>query len=159
MLSDYISPCEIKFNLESTEREEAFSELLELMISRSPQLDTKENRKEIFNSLVEREGKMSTAVFPMVAVPHATCTCVKKTHIVLGISRSGIEFEPVEAESKINPFVNVIFQIVFEKENTDEHLHVLRDILNVVSRPEFCENILKMKSAQEIFNLIVELEN
>ena len=90
-------------------------------------------------------SKCSTAVFPKVAVPHAVCDSASKTSIVVGISHDGIEFEPLESADQANPVVNVIFQIVFERENTGSHLNVLRDILYIVSKPEFYEKILGVK--------------
>ena len=155
MLADYITPADIKLNLESTDKEEVFAELTELLVKKSPGI----NRSEVLNNLIERENKCSTAVFPMVAVPHAVCTSVKETGIVIGISRQGIEFEPVEASGRLNPIANVIFQIVFEKDNTGSHLNILRDILFVVSKPDFQERILRAQSQQEVYDLLVELES
>lgn len=155
MLTDYITPADIKLNLESTDREEAFAELTELLVKKSPGI----NRTQVINALIERENKCSTAVFPMVAVPHAVCESAKETGIVIGVSREGIEFEPVESSDRLCPVVNIIFQIVFEKDNTDSHLNVLRDILFVVSKPEFHQRVLNAQTQQELYDLLVELEN
>lgn len=155
MLTDYIRPADIKLNLESTDREEAFAELTELLVKKSPGI----NRTQVINALIERENKCSTAVFPMVAVPHAVCESAKETGIVIGVSREGIEFEPVESSDRLCPVVNIIFQIVFEKDNTDSHLNVLRDILFVVSKPEFHQRVLNAQTQQELYDLLVELEN
>ena len=154
MLTDYVSVNDIKLNLESTDRDEAFAELTELLVAKCPSL----NRAEYLKALTERENKMSTAVFPGIAVPHAVCESAKETSIVIGISKGGIEFEPTDANQKENPVVNVIFQTAFERENTGSHLNVLRDILYIVSKPEFFEKILKVNSSQEAFELIQELE-
>lgn len=155
MLTDYITPADIKLNLESSDREEAFAELTELLVKKSPGI----NRTQVINALIERENKCSTAVFPMVAVPHAVCESAKETGIVIGVSREGIEFEPVESSDRLCPVVNIIFQIVFEKDNTDSHLNVLRDILFVVSKPEFHQRVLNAQTQQELYDLLVELEN
>lgn len=155
MLTDYIRPADIKLNLESTDREEAFAELTELLVKKSPGI----NRTQVINALIERENKCSTAVFPMVAVPHAVCESAKETGIVIGVSREGIEFEPVESSDRLCPVVNIIFQIVFEKDNTDSHLNILRDILFVVSKPEFHQRVLNAQTQQELYDLLVELEN
>lgn len=155
MLTDYITPADIKLNLESSDREEAFAELTELLVKKSPGI----NRTQVINALIERENKCSTAVFPMVAVPHAVCESAKETGIVIGVSREGIEFEPVESSDRLCPVVNIIFQIVFEKDNTDSHLNILRDILFVVSKPEFHQRVLNAQTQQELYDLLVELEN
>ena len=155
MLSSFISPASIKVALESTEKEECFAELLEVLVAENPGL----NRKDAMNALIAREEKMSTAVFPFVAVPHALCSSAGDTLVAVGISRAGIEFESPEPESNPDhPVVNVIFEILFEEKDTETHLHVLRDILQLVSNPDFVKNLLQAKTSQEVYDLIESME-
>ena len=155
MLSSFISPSSIKVALESTEKEECFAELLEVLVAKNPEL----NRKEAMNALIAREEKMSTAVFPFVAVPHALCSSAGDTLVAVGISRSGIEFEPLEPETNSeHPVVNVIFEILFEEKDTQTHLDVLRDILQLVSNPDFVKNVLQAKTSQEVYDIIENME-
>ena len=110
-------------------------------------------------ALVAREEKMSTAVFPYVAVPHALCASAGDTLVAVGISRAGIEFDSPEPEKNPeHPLVNVIFEILFEEKDTETHLHVLRDILQLVSNPDFVKNVLQAKSSQEVYELIESME-
>lgn len=155
MLSSFISPASIKVALESTEKEECFAELLEVLVAENPDI----NRREAMTALVAREEKMSTAVFPFVAVPHALCSSAGDTLVAVGISRSGIEFEsPDPKENPEHPVVNIIFEILFEEKDTETHLHVLRDILQLVSNPDFVKNVLQAKSSQEVYELIESME-
>ena len=151
MLSSFISPASIKVALESTEKEECFAELLEVLVAENPDL----NRREAMTALVAREEKMSTAVFPFVAVPHALCSSAGDTLVAVGISRSGIEFDsPDPKENPEHPVVNVVFEILFEEKDTETHLHVLRDILQLVSNPDFIKNVLQAKTSQEVYDFI-----
>ena len=155
MLSSFISPSSIKVALESTEKEECFAELLEVLVAKNPEL----NRKEAMTALVAREEKMSTAVFPYVAVPHALCASAGDTLVAVGISRAGIEFDSPELEKNPeHPLVNVIFEILFEEKDTETHLHVLRDILQLVSNPDFVKNLLQAQTSQEVYELIESME-
>ena len=156
MLSSFISPASIKVALESTEKEECFAELLEVLVAETPDL----NRREAMTALVAREEKMSTAVFPFVAVPHALCSSAGDTLVAVGISRSGIEFDsPDPKENPEHPVVNVVFEILFEEKDTETHLHVLRDILQLVSNPDFIKNVLQAKTSQEVYELIETMES
>ena len=156
MLSNLINPECICLDLESEEKEECFAELLEVLVKANPSID----RHEAFDALVTREDKKSTAVFPLVAVPHAVNNSLHKTAIAIGISHSGIEFEPVNSEeNNKNPIVNVIFEILFDETDTEGHLHVLRDILKLVIQPDFVKTVLNAKSAKEVYNYIVSLES
>ena len=155
MLSSFISPACIKVGLESSEKEESFAELLEVLVAENPALD----RREAMQALIQREEKMSTAVFPSVAVPHALCSSAGDTLVAIGVSRKGIEFESPEPEvNPQHPVVNVIFEILFEEKDTETHLHVLRDILSLVSNPDFVKNVLQAKTSQEVYDLIESLE-
>ena len=155
MLSDFIKPESIIVDLESEEKEECFAELLEVLVAQNPGL----NRRSALEALITREDKKSTAVFPYVAVPHAVSDSITKTVVAIGVSRSGIEFEPVNSEDNSkSPIVNVVFEILFDKKDTEGHLHALRDILQLVVHPEFVKSVLKAKSQKEIYDLIVSLE-
>lgn len=155
MLSALIDPSDIIVRLDSTEKEECFAEFLEVIVAKNPGL----NRNEAMNVLVDREDKKSTAIYPYIAVPHGVCSSIKKTAIAIGISRNGIDFEPVEsADTPTNPKVNVIFEILFEQEDTGTHLHLLRDILRLVGQPDFVEKMLQLNTAQEVYDLIASME-
>ena len=102
---------------------------------------------------------MSTGVFPCVAVPRALCSSAGDTLVAVGISRSGIEFDSPEPETNPDhPVVNVIFEILFEEKDTQTHLDVLRDILQLVSNPDFVKNVLQAKTSQEVYELIESME-
>lgn len=162
MLSKLISQNDIKINLESTEKEECFAELLEVMVKKQPQI----NRSRALTALFDREEKRSTAVFPHVAVPHAVDKSLNNTAIAIGITRRGIEFEKCdndnfgsEYSSQKNPIVNIVFEVLFEESDTSSHLYVLKDILNLVQNPEFINDVLSCNSATEVYDLIISLEN
>lgn len=155
MISSLITPANIIVGLESEEKEECFAELLEVLVAEDPKLD----RREVLDALITREDKKSTAVFPFVAVPHAVSDSLSKAAVAIGISRSGIEFEPVNPEeSSKNPLVNIVFEILFDGKDAEGHLHVLRDILQLVIKPDFVTSVLKAKSPKEVYDIIVSLE-
>ncbi len=158
MLSAYISPADIKVGLESTDREECFAELIELLVAKNPKI----NRLEAMQKMLEREEKGSTAVLSCVAIPHGVLKFIGKTAIAIGISRNGIEFEAPLAnsfEDAKKPVVNVIFAIMFEERETETHIRVLKDILQLVSNPDFVKNILQSKTSREVYDLIQSLES
>lgn len=154
MICDKIDLENIKVNLESKNSEECIAELLEIIVNKNPTI----NRKEALNSLIAREDEMSTAIYPFIAIPHAVCKSIKKTTIAIGISPSGVIFENPNSSKKESLKVNVIFEILFEQNDTAGRLHILRDILQIVSNSEFINQICLAKSSQEVLNLISSLE-
>lgn len=154
MLRNIITPDVVKINLESTEKEECFAELLELIVAKQPQL----NRKESLEALIHRENKMSTAIVKYAAVPHALTESVQKVGIAVGISKDGIEFEPLNPENTEKPVVHIIIEILFDGKNAELRINVLRDILEILNNPDFKEKALKAETPQEICELINSLE-
>ena len=154
MISKIITAADIKINLESTEREECFAELLEVIYAKHPSL----NRFEALSALELREEKVSTAAFPFVAVPHAICKSLDKTAISIGITKKGIEFESADVLSKENPKVNIIFEILFEENDTQGHLQVLCDILRLVSNPDFVSKMINAETPAQAFDVIASFE-
>ncbi len=154
MLSNLITRNNVLVDMESTEKEEALAELLEVLVAGQPQID----RREALESLSSREDKMSTAVMPHIAVPHAVCSSVKKTAVALGISRNGIEFDLPDSPGYETTSVNIIFETLFAEKETETHLHLLRDILYVTSNPEFLPGIRRARTAQDVCDLICSLE-
>lgn len=155
MLGSLINPSCIKLDLKSSEYEECFAELLEVIIANHHDVD----RTEAMNALVQREEKMSTAIFPCVAVPHAVCD-IKNIAIAIGVSRDGVTFDAIEDNGKksgADVDINIVFEILFAEHDTEIHLQVLRDILELINNPDFVKNVVNSKSSQEVYDLIISI--
>ena len=152
MIRDLLTCNQIKIDIESSEKEECFAELLEPLVARFGQL----NRREAMDALIKREELKSTAILPNVAIPHAVVSKhLGMPAIALGISRSGIEFEPVSSDpDEKNPIVKLIFEIFFDEDDADMHLQVLKDILQLVSNADFLNEVMNARSSQEVLDII-----
>lgn len=146
MLKDFISPVDIKLNLESTEKEECLAELLEVIVARQPSI----SRRDAMAALVEREEKSTTAVLPGIAIPHAICKSVKKSAIALGISKKEIDFDKP---------VNIVFELLFEENDVGFHMNILKSIVQLCESKTFKNRIMNAKSSQEVFDIIYEIES
>ncbi len=153
MLSEYITSDKIKINLESNERDECLAELLEVMIKHNPEI----NRKEALQALIDREEKKSTAIFPGIAVPHAVCKSIKKSCLVIGVTKNKIDFGSTATDpEEMN--VKIVFEILLEEDDTETHLKMLRDIVQLIKMPDFEKNVIEAKSAAQILDLIIKSE-
>lgn len=146
MLSHFISPADIKINLESTEKEECLAELLEVIVARQPSI----SRREAMEALVDREEKSSTAVLPGIAIPHAICKSAKKSAIAIGISKKDIDFDVP---------VNIVFELLFEQNDVEFHMNILKSIVQLLDNKTFKNKVLNAKSSQEVFDIIDEIES
>ena len=156
MLCDLIKPENVIVNLESTDKDSLFAELVENLVRTNNGL----NRDEILSALLAREEQMNTCIMNGVAVPHASCLSVGKPLISLGMSLSGIDYEIEGTGTKdyADSLVHMVFLILFEQGNAERHLHVLADCARVLNIPGFYKSLLGAESAQEVCNLIREYE-
>ena len=73
MLETFFKPALINVDLESSDKDELFEEMVELFARGGCELD----RAEALDALIAREEKMTTGIVPSVAIPHASCPSVK----------------------------------------------------------------------------------
>ncbi|MCK9169116.1 MAG: PTS sugar transporter subunit IIA [Treponema sp.] len=149
MLGKLITPANIKVDLESTEKDEVFEELLEVIIAAQPEID----RQEALESLNAREEKMSTGIIPGIAVPHAVCDSVHGIVTAIGVSRGGIEYASLDGSP-----VHFIIMMLFQQGETESHLQTMRDIAAVLQHPDFIKVIMEKKTAQEVYDALCDFE-
>ena len=144
ILGKLFSAKNIKLNLESTEKDELFEELIDLYVSN----DSSINRDAVLNSVRERESKLSTGIKKGIALPHARISGLKEPKGIIGISKKGIEYDSLDG----NP-VYVVFMLLSTAEDYSLHLKIL--LLN----PKFLEELFKETSDEGVYNTICKYEN
>ena len=149
MFLDLISLSDVVF-LESQERDECLSELLEVICRKNPGID----RSSCLNALIEREDKMST-VIKDIAVPHAVLKDDKKTCIALGISKKGVDFDESSPDKSS---VHVIIEILFEQNNTEAHLAILKDVLELTKTPDFFTTLVQRETPADAYRYLESLK-
>ena len=149
MISDFIKPENIIFELESTSKDELFGEIVECAVRAVPGLD----RWKTVEALNEREEKMNTNIAPGIAVPHANLDFVKSPVIIIGKSKAGIDYESEDSEP-----VHLVFMILFEQGNAGSHLKLLAQCAQLMQRSGFYSSIMEAGSASEILSIIKKLE-
>ena len=97
MFSSLLKPENIILELESSEKDVLFAEMVENIVTTHPSV----NRSEALAALTERENKMNTCIKSGIAVPHASCASVTYPVVSIVISRGGLDYE-VEGLSLIH---------------------------------------------------------
>ncbi|MFI3257985.1 MAG: PTS sugar transporter subunit IIA [Spirochaetales bacterium] len=149
VLEEAICKSAIKLNLESTEKDEVFEELIEEMVSVNPGLD----RREALLAVQEREAKMSTGILPGIAVPHGKVSGIKDVKVVIGISKAGIEYDSLDGKP-----VHVIILLLSAPESCELHLRVLKHLARLLEADKFYAELLEKKTPQEVYDLICKYE-
>jgi PTS system nitrogen regulatory IIA component len=89
---------DIIFNLKGKTKEAAIIELLDILSTQGKLL----NRDTALKDLLAREQSMSTAIPNGIAIPHAKTNAVQELTIVIGIKKSGLDFDsPFDDKTRI----------------------------------------------------------
>ncbi len=144
-LSELLSPELIKVGMQAEDREEAFEELVDLLVSDAGLPD----REPILSAIRDREKQRSTGVLPGLAIPHGKSEAVERLHAVLGISNSGVDYEALDDKP-----VHVIFLLVAAMDSAGEHVQTLREIALIMQSRTFYDKLRRIKNAAEAYALI-----
>ena len=148
-LRNVLRPEFIKVDVEAVNKEEAFKEL----IAHYCMVDKSSFHNEIYEAVAEREAKMSTGIHKGVAVPHGKTDAVKSMRGVLGISRKGIQYDSLDGGP-----VYLLFLFIFPKDDSQDHLRLLKHLANLVEIPQFQIELQPQLDPQEAYKTICKFE-
>jgi len=150
VLDSVFSPDLVKVGLESADKEEVFEELVNLYVSRNPSA----SRSSILAGLRAREEKLSTGVKTGFAFPHAQTEEVESVVGVIGISKSGIDYDSLDGKP-----VNVVFLLLSSCSGCSLHLRVLKRLSVLIEDPLFLRAILDQKDADGVYSTLKRYED
>ena len=150
VLEDVFTKETVIVDLESTEKDELFEEMVEALHFVYPEID----RAEAIFALNDRESKMSTGIMHSVAVPHAVVLSLKGLVGAIGISRKGIDYDSLDKAP-----VYIVFMILAGEGQTEKHVQILKSLAVVLQKPGFVEKLSSCSSAADVYNLIIETEH
>lgn len=153
-LSDLLKKENIVLNLESTEKEELFSEMVEVLVRNDSTLD----RNAILGALINREEQINTCVKNGIAIPHAFVPGLNKTMCVLGISRLGIDYDLEDVSFISEKLVHIVVMLLHDSKQTSEHLKLLVELAYDFKSDEFYKNLLRAQNVDEVLNFVRERE-
>jgi len=119
LLSDIFGLPSIRMDLENTDKEAVFAELIETLAAFHPEIEP----AEALAAIVARENKMSTGIAPGIAIPHAFCKGADGIIGAIGISRPGIEYDALDGKP-----VHAVFMLIISEKAKGEHLNALNRI-------------------------------
>jgi nitrogen PTS system EIIA component len=150
LISEIFKPENIKIDLESEDKEELFEEMVSFLVD-AEHLD---NREEVLNSLWNRERKMTTGIAPNIAIPHTHIKNIKRNIGILGISRSGIEYDSIDGKP-----AHLIMLLIGDEKNPNGHLKILKSIAVLLNNPDFYKEIMKCNTPEKVNEVIIEFED
>ena len=144
-ISEILDKGAVSLELKASTKDDALKELVKILGTSEAITD----QKSIVKALVERENLGSTGIGQGIAIPHAKTDKVKRLVAVLGISKSGVNFDALDGES-----VHIFFLLVAPKDTAGPHLKALAQISRLLRDSYFCELIRKCNSSEDVYTLI-----
>lgn len=144
--TSYFSKLLIIPELKSNTKEEVIKELVDRIILFNPGYD----KDKILKDVMERERSMSTGMQYGIALPHAKTEAVDKLICAIGISKKGIDFNALDKKPS-----HIFFLVLSPKGENVSHLKFMAYIASILTK-EKREKLIKAKSIDEIYNIIVE---
>ncbi|MGB9835858.1 MAG: PTS sugar transporter subunit IIA [Candidatus Saccharicenans sp.] len=149
-LSNIIRDKSILLGMKAREKQQALEEMVRFL----KQNKILANEKEVVEKLNQREALGSTALGDEIAIPHCKVKNVKNPILLVGISPSGVEFSAPDGKP-----VKVFFLLITSPEDPSLNLQILALIAQLVKKsPRLKEQLLQAGSAQEVLDIIKELE-
>jgi mannitol/fructose-specific phosphotransferase system IIA component (Ntr-type) len=146
-LIDVLDESVVKVGLEAEGKEEAFAEMIELLV-RAGRLDDR-GRERALRAILAREEVATTGIGSGLAVPHGKDASVKTLLAALGVSKKGIEYDATDGEP-----VYLIFLVLAEVNNPGPHVQCLGEIARLIQVPGLNEHLRAAKTAKEALDLI-----
>jgi len=105
---------------------------------------------DLKESIFQREKDISTGIGDNLAIPHALIEGGPRIRGVIGVSKTGIEWDSIDGKA-----VNIIFLIATPKGHHELHLHVLANIAKIFGHhPHIKDQIIKSKTSEEVFEIL-----
>ena len=144
-----LKPEQIVPELQSTDHLEVISELVGLLFDYLEQVQHRPLPEEIkdktYDSLAQREEKISTGIGSGVAIPHAFSEDIEEMAVIFGRSKKGVDFEAVDN----NPVYFIVLFLVPQKDY-HQHLQTLAAIAKLFTRSDIRKELAVAETRDDI---------
>ena len=134
-------------SMQASSKDEALSELLAPILAANPHLD----KKQILQTILDREKLGSTGLGDGVAIPHGKFEGLDRLAASFGRSQKGIDFSSMD-----NKPAYLFFMLIAPKDCAGDHLKALARISRIFKDPLLTNNLRQAEDSNEIFRLLEE---
>ena len=144
-LRDLLDESVVKIGLESTDKEECFEELIDLLV-RSGRLAS---REAALAAVAARESTATTGIGRGCAIPHGKDPSIKTLTVAIGTSAAGIEFDAVDGE-----LVHLVILILANADEPGPHVQALAEVVRLLKLPGCYNTLVAARSAKALLDAI-----
>ena len=151
IITEHLNGGAVTVSLKAGTKKQVLEELVDLLIADN-EIEAKSKGK-IIKALSARENMGSTGIGYGIAMPHAKCEVVESVMLAVGYSQKGINFKSVDGKP-----VHLFFLLLSSPEHDQLHLKVLARLSRFLKDKVFRENLMKVKTPDEICRVIEDKE-
>ncbi len=149
-ICDLLSLKTIKLDLKANTKADVIDELVDVLDGAGKLSD----KAEFKEGILARESISSTALEEGIAIPHAKTAAVKEPALAFGLSREGVDYDALDEEPS-----TLFFMIAAPEKSNDAHIETLSTLTTMLLDDDFREELLNVKSAQEVLDIINQRES
>jgi excisionase family DNA binding protein len=147
-LSALLRPGLVRLDIDNTDKEVVLELLTELLVKEKL---LEEDATSFREKLSEREEMVSTAIFPGIAIPHVRkpeeCP-VTEPRIVIGISRTGVDFNSLDGQPTYLFFLICANQVIL-------HLKIIAELALIFRRPDLVEQLKNSRNPNQVLEILL----
>lgn len=147
MITELINEKLIRLDLKATNKEDVFVELIDVLHAEGRISD----KEQFLADIHAREELGNTGFEDGVALPHAKSSAVTKPAVIIGVSKSGIEYGAEDGKPS-----NLFFMIASPDGGSNHHIEVLAELSSKLIQNGFIEQFLKAKTEKDALKLLLE---
>ena len=151
-LTEIIQPDAIRSHLESTDRDGAIAEMIDMLVASGAA--PAEIRDELLAKILDRERKSSTGFGYGVAVPHIKHPKIAQLTAGIGLSEHGIDFE-----SRDKLPVYTVVMLLTPADQPEDHLQAMETIFKNLSKETFRRAMRQTQSNEDVLTLLDDADH
>ena len=148
-LTEILKPQNIKVPVLAKVKTEAIAELISLLADNGEVVDP----KKVLDAVMEREATRTTGIGNGLAIPHGKCNGTDHLVMAIGRPQTPIDFQAIDGRP-----VSLIWLLTSPPDKTGPHIHALARISRLMTIDKFRQSVANAKTAQELYDLIVQQE-
>ena len=106
-------------------------------------------QQQILESLINREKLGSTAVGKGIALPHGRISGISHSFAILLTTAKALDYDAFD-----NQAVDIFCAVIIPEQQSQQHLHTLADIAQLLNNKPLVRQLRHANSAQELYQLI-----
>ncbi|UGA57250.1 PTS fructose transporter subunit IIABC [Vibrio sp. VB16] len=147
MITELINEKLIRLDLKATNKKEVFVELIDVLHAEGRISD----KEQFLTDINAREELGNTGFEDGVALPHAKSSAVTKPAVIIGVSKSGIDYGAEDGKPS-----KLFFMIASPDGGSNHHIEVLAELSSKLIQNGFIEQFLKAKTEKDALKLLLK---